>query len=366
MKRVIRFIPALLTSLALASAGSAASANGFVSLGATPVFSDPSCAPYATLAAVCAATGQDRTLIVTRYANGAWGRWGTLPGGTGGKPSCARIAPGSVLCGVRNGAFELVAYRFAGGVWSGPVRASSAPAFGSRASSLASPLSSDPTCAELAVGHALCAALDANGNVAAATFNGTAWTSLPTIVTVAYSPVSCTPDDRGHAICVWTTLLNQVQAVEFDGVKWLGQIDLGGRAFGPPACTDGDVHSGAVLCYYTGTDTEIYGNNFSGGAWSAAGWSGWGAAGGSLTSSSCAEDAADDGYAQYRCVATGVSDGTLWVYTAGQLWASLGGGGVIGTPSCVALDTLVYPGRVLCVAQTVANAAVSIILPGGP
>ncbi len=352
MRRAIRF--GLLALLALASTRTALAASGFVSLGGTPLFSDPSCAAYGTLAAVCAARGRDGSLIVDRYAKGTWGTWAALKGGIAGRPACAQIASGSVLCGVRDGAFELVAYRYAGGVWTGPVRANS------------SPLSSDPACAGLAAGHALCAALDANGNVAAATFNGTTWISLPTIVTVAYSPVSCTPDDRGHAICVWTSLLNQVQAVEFDGTKWLAQIDLGGRAFGPPACTDSGLHTGAVLCYVTGTDTELYGNNFNGAAWSAGSWTGWGAAGGSLTGSSCAEDAADDGYAQYRCVATGVADGTLWVYTAGQVWHSLGGGGVIGTPSCVALDTLVYPGRVLCVAQTVANTAVSIILPGGP
>jgi hypothetical protein len=106
---------------------------------------------------------------------------------------------------------------FANGAWTGPVTIGGA-------------FSSDPSCVGLATGHAFCAALNADGRIAGAVFNGSAWSLLPAMKTETYSPVRCAPDHKGHAICAWIGPLHQVYVTQYSGTSWLAVLNIGGRA----------------------------------------------------------------------------------------------------------------------------------------
>jgi hypothetical protein len=340
-------IASIATSAFLPVASPAAAALPYVSLGPTLLSSDPACVAEEIGTALCAAAGPGGIAMFDRYAAGRWSGWKSLGIAIDGKPSCTRGVAGSTLCGMRDAENRLVAERFNGTSWTRTL--------------VGGTLSSDTSCAGLASDRAVCAALDAAGDIVAAVSNGNAWKWVPTLAAIAVSPISCTPDDNGHAICAWTGSQNNVMAAEFDGTAWDAPLDLGGRATGTPACNASGLGA-SVVCYVTGPDSGLYYTIFTGLAWSAGNWTGWSAAGGSLTGAACAENGASSAKVNDACVATGVPGGALW-YLSPAGWATAGGGPVIGTPACVTLDPSAKPARVLCVVQTAANAALSIALP---
>jgi hypothetical protein len=125
---------------------------------------------------------------------------------------------------------------------------------------------------------------------------------------------------------------------------------------------DFDV-SGAVGCYETDITPGLFMNTFNGGAWETQNWqSSWTNLGGSpLTAASCAEYGVQTQAISAACAATGTSDSTLNVELTSGAWMFTGF--ALGRPSCFALDTTVFPGRVMCVVQTDQNVGVSVIGP---
>lgn len=79
-----------------------AARTGAISMGATVVLSDPSCASPSTGLAVCAARGVGQTLIVNQWNGTTWTVWKTIAGTVTSNPSCAADGAGKVICGVRN------------------------------------------------------------------------------------------------------------------------------------------------------------------------------------------------------------------------------------------------------------------------
>jgi len=100
---------------------------------------------------------------------------------------------------------------------------------------------------------------------------------------------------------------------------------------------------GVLSCFARGTDEAVYVNDFKGGAWTVANWSGWSnLAGAANPGTSCSQSTTGE----LGC-ATVASDSALWVNSfngsSWSGWLSLGGQN-ISNPACAGLGT----GKVVC------------------
>jgi len=265
------------------------------------------------------------------------------------------VLAGEVICGSRSADLQLVAYLWNGKVWSAPLV-------------VASGLVSAPSCAALSSGKAVCAARSSLDGIVSAVYSGKSWAasswSVPAVVSdTVYGPVECTPDEAGHAVCAYLALGSTTKVREF-GTAWSAAINIAGFATSPATCTDAGV-GGKIACFAI-SEGGVYGQQFVGGSFTAANWTGWGSIGGTASSVSCAQYGQEAGLVNYACGAVSLTDDRFYTneFTGSWSgWVPLGTATFIGTPSCFALNHLTKPGRVMCALTTVGNAAVATIGP---
>ena len=355
--RLLRLGIVLAVTVALPFAKKANAAwGGFVPIGPDVLVSDPACAADGNGTAVCAALGSGSTMMVARFNGSTWGGWTHFSGVLTTSPSCATIAAGRVVCASRNAGLQMVAYLFSGGTWTAPLV-------------VQNDLTSAPSCAALASGKAICAARSGSGGIVSAVYGGSgwtsgSWTSAPFVSEALYSGIQCTTDTVGHAICAYLSRGSATTVREF-GTAWSGGLNIGGTATRPPSCTEAGV-GGKVACFATGTNSELFGQAFAGGSFTAANWGGYRAIGGLVNAFSCTQDGQKAGLVRYVCGVTALTDSGF--YTSeydGTFWSAFAarGGTFIGAPNCFALNRSVTPGRVMCVLTTNATKAVSIVGP---
>lgn len=133
---------------------------------------------------------------------------------------------------------------------------------------------SEPSCTNLGVGKVLCAARSATGGITSTIHNGTIWSAFSNIVATTISPPSCASDSALGAICATRTINQNVLVYRHSGAAWSAAINVGGNATNDPNCAKTGV-AGRVTYFARGTEMSLWRNQFNGGAWSAAGWSGW-------------------------------------------------------------------------------------------
>lgn len=356
--KIGRLALALAMVLGLRFAPSAEAAwSGFASLAGDIVTSDISCAPDGAGTAVCAALGTSGTMMVARYNGSSWGAWTHLTTVLAGAPSCTPIRTGQVICAARTANLQMAAYLWNGSTWSGSLTVQSG-------------LLSDPSCAALSGGKAVCAAGGNPTGIIAAVYSGTGWSSTswtkPSAVSDSlFSGIRCAPDDVGHAICAYLSKNSTTTVREFT-TSWSAAINIGGTASNPPICTDTGV-GGKVACFATGTDSGLYAATFKGGSFVASGWSSYGGFGGLVGSYSCTQDGQKAGVVKYVCGVVGLTTSGLFTneYDGSNWggWTARGTSAFIRTPSCIALNTTVTPGKVMCVLVSSGNKALSITGP---
>ncbi len=359
-----------------ASAGAAWS--GFTGMGATPLVGNPSCARYSEGAALCAGVGSNGTMLFDIYKGGSWHGWAALANAhaVASDPSCS--GPGVedavndyVICAARTAAGDLVVDQYANGAFASELLVNADGAIGSA-----------PSCAPLAgrsgaLGVACMARTPTSQLVATLYRNSGAWSagtnwkllglspgSSPSVLPVLSAP-GCAPDNVGDVVCAWLSVANAastVAAVQLQpsksngGVVWSATASLLGEGSNPPVCTDAGA-VGQVACFTTGTSSALYGNEFSGGAFTSAHWAGWGGGfGGLVQAYSCADYGLHGGTTSYACGVVGLVNSGFWTNTlshVGAPWSGWVQQGTVtsftGSPSCFALRREVTPGQVMCV-----------------
>ncbi len=337
-----------------APAGAAWSA--FTSIGTSNVFSDPSCAADGNGTAVCAALGSGSTPIVARFNGTSWSGWTHLSGTITVAPSCAAVITGEVICASRNTDLQLIAYLWNGKTWSASL-------------AVATGLDSAPSCAALSGGKALCAGRSYEDGIVSAVYSGkswtaSSWTNPAVVVDAVYGPVECTPDDVGNAICAYLATGSTTKVREFE-TAWSAAINIAGLATTPATCTDAGV-GGKAACFAI-SEGGVYGQQFLGGSFTAAKWTGWGSIGGAGSSVSCAQYGQKAALVNFACGAVSLTDDRLYTNeyngSGWSGWVALGTATFIGTPSCFALNRTTTPGRIMCALTTVANTAVATVGP---
>jgi len=141
---------------------------------------------------------------------------------------------------------------------------------------------------------------------------------------------------------------------------------MGDLLISVPLCTEAGV-SGAVGCFGVAYDSIMYLNEFKGGTFFDAGWSGWSSSGGLVHGIGCAEFGRNAAQVNYACGVAALNDSGFWTneYNGSSWgsWVQQGTATFIGNPSCVALNTTVTPGQVMCVMLQENGTAVSIVGP---
>jgi len=331
--------------------------SAFTSIGTSNVFSDPSCAADGNGTAVCAALGSGSTPIVARFNGTSWSGWTHLSGVITAAPSCAAVLTGEVICASRNTDLQLIAYLWNGKTWSASL-------------AVATGLDSAPSCAALSGGKAVCAGRSYEDGIVSAVYSGkswaaSSWSNPAVVVDAVYGPVECTPDDVGDAICAYLSLGSTTKVREFT-TAWSTAINIAGFATKPATCTDAGV-GGKAACFTTSTDGALYGQQFLGGTFTAAHWTGWGSIGGSINTFSCAQDGQKAALVNYACGAVALTNDAFYTNefngSGWSGWEQVGTTTFIGSPSCFALNTTTKPGRIMCAATTVSNIAVTTTGP---
>jgi hypothetical protein len=161
-------------------------------------------------------------------------------------------------------------------------------------------------------------------------------------------------------ICIATSTATwNVVAARFTGTTSNAFISIGGSSTSDRyTCTPLGGTFGTVSCSARATNSALFINNFKGGSWSPASWTGWGGIGGAVNGgTSCAQAATG----QISCAAV-ASDAALWTNsfngTSWSGWTSRGGA-QIGNPACTALSA----GKVLCAVVGLNGKATSTIGP---
>jgi hypothetical protein len=355
--RAFAHICALLALLAAPPLAAPARAwGGFTPLQNTPLVSDLSCASEAANIAVCAAVGPGSRLLISRFDGTKWGNWVNFQVVTSA-PSCSNAGTRTVICAARDTALGLVAYQETSGTFTSMSGLAVAGSFGSA-----------PSCAPLTAGGVLCAARSTTGLLAGTFYSGGAWMAsswktLKEARSLVYSPVSCTADNVGDVVCGWVTTASGGATRKSDGTAWGAEVDLSGAATNPLFCTEAGV-AGAVGCFASGISSGLYFNEFNGGTFDAANWSGWDYLGGEVHGYGCAEFGLSAGKVNYACGVTAVNSSFYTNEYNGSSWSGFalqGTATFIGNPSCIALNTAT--GQVMCVVLQENGTAVSIVGP---
>jgi len=297
-----------------------------VTMGATVVISDPSCASSSTGTAVCAARGLAQTLVVNQWDGTKWIGWKVVAGNVTSSPSCAATGTGDVVCAARNLTSGISATVFDGAAW-GPLK------------NVGGQITFEPSCATLTPGSILCAARSTTGTLTSTVFNGTTWSAFKTLKGPIVSAPGCGGDGSGFVYCLATStnLIWHVFATRFNGTAWSPFLDIGGSSITDRYhCVALGGTLGPVACFARGSNSGQFVNDFKGGAWAVSSWTGWSGLGGAVSSGTACDQVTTS---QLAC-ATVASDAALWVNSfngTGWLGWTKSGGSQIGNPSCTSL-----------------------------
>jgi hypothetical protein len=368
--------------LANAVAEAVASTPAPVSLGTTPIFSEPSCASIGQ-EAVCGALGQGQTLMMNRYSAGAWSGWTVLKGSEAvTQPSCFKLqffGNGhlfyDVECAVGNENHYLVIY-------------------GSDGSStvVSAGLDGPPSCVALTRTLVLCAGRHWGGGVFSAyakrdiTYK---WTVLPVLSNDGhyFSAVVCGHDAQypADAYCQWsdnhsgTGVQSGVVIRRFQGssLAWqssafqnatvlepLGCFNLWPSSTVPPGADPGDMYCGVI----GPAASSYFAANFDQGG-GPDDWSSYTSTFNLPTDGAGCTSIASAGSstgATFVCALTGTDNagnpGDLLVVAGNTVEDDVDH--FVGRPSCFAMDSSALAnGAAMCVSRRTDNTAASVTYP---
>lgn len=324
----------------------------FVSLGATKVQAALSCVQYGEGGAICATLGFDSKVAVNRYDAGAWSGWSTVGNVVASKPSCVSVAKNRALCATRHatGALATLIYN---GTWSGQRLTGDG-------------IASRPSCAGYVFGGMICVAKNAAGGLRWVATDGKEFSEFTDLAGTVTNPPNCTSDTQAYSprnvICAYGNQNGRVFVRRFDGTAVTAALDLGGQTGREVLCTHlgpGAAVAGKATCAGVGTNSSTFPNVFSGGAFTAANWSGFFQISGTSSSLvSCAPRSANN----LTCGTLAVDNAGFYVLTTtnGTFSAySFIGGTFTGDPSCFPL----VAGKVMCVMVGIDGEAKSWINP---
>lgn len=338
----------VLTALGLMAPQGAANAawSSPIAMGISQIVGAPSCAGIGGKT-ICAAHGINNTMYVKEYNGTAWSSWVSLPGAIATDPSCADDGVSKIIC-VAKGAFGYpVANVYNGASWT------QVPVTTDRVSSKLS-------CATLTAGNVLCVARGQAGGLSSAIFNGTSWGAFTNLAINAYTPPSCASDRNGNVICILVNASRSLIGYRYEGTGWSAELDLGvWRSTTPPACSELGA-PGRVMCFLHYTNSNVYYNEFQGGAWTIANWlqgSSWSfpVPGGSYQANvGCAAI----GARRIVCAGLSMQDSGMWVseYNAGTWSAATKAVPLIYSPPACGT---VSAGVGICMASTQINRGTS-------
>ncbi len=321
------------------------------SMGSTVVTSDLSCAPTVTGQAVCAAKGVAHNFLVNRYNGTAWSGWQNLGGVITSNPSCAANGLGKVVCAATGPTGALVATIYDGSTWSAPT-------------ALAGQATSEPSCAAVNSGKVLCAVRGTAGGIGYMVYNGSAWGSYLGVSGATGKTTSgpaCASDGVGNVICgALTTVNHALLAYRYNGAAWTTGLNVGGVLSWERIHCFGYELGGKFSCFGRGIDGAVWGNGFTGGAWTLANWFPWASLGSGVFSN---VGCTPINPLRVICTGVGVGDSALYFIQGDGLgwtvWTKAVTTTAIRSPSCIKLAA----GQALCAIVGMGNKAVSTVGP---
>lgn len=264
-------------------------------------------------------------------AMAAWGSFVSMGVTTvNSDPSCAPMPGGKAVCSARGFTNALLVNQFDGTAWSGWTK-------------LAGVVTSGPSCSTDGNGKAICAARATNGGMVYTIFNGTAWSKEVKLKGVLASGPSCASLGGGRVLCAARSSSGGLTSSVFSGSAWSAFDNQAATSTSEPSCAGDDA--GRVVCAMRDTTGKIIVNRYNATAWD-----------GFLNISGVASDApvcSNFGIGSHVvCFARGTDMsyfgtqfvGGAWATAQWTPWATLAGGLVYSKGGCAVIGS----GQMIC------------------
>ena len=128
-------------------------------------------------------------------------------------------------------------------------------------------VNSDPSCAPLPGGQAVCAARSFTNTILVNQYNGTTWGTWKSLAGAVTSAPSCAPDGNGQVVCAARATNGGMVYTVFNGTSWSAEGKVKASLGSGLSCAT--LGSGRVLCAARSALGGLTSSVFSGTVWSA-------------------------------------------------------------------------------------------------
>jgi len=193
-------------------------------------------------------------LLLQAYpAMATWGGFISLGTNTvNSDPSCAPLSSGAAICAARSFTNTLLVNQFNGTTWSGW-------------KNLSGTITSGPSCAPDGNGQVICAARATGGGMVYSVFNGSAWSAEVTLKASLASGPSCATLGGGRVLCAARSATGGLTSSVFSGTAWSAFDNQAAHATSAPGCASDDA--GRVVCIMQDTSSSEIANRYNGTSW---------------------------------------------------------------------------------------------------
>jgi hypothetical protein len=194
------------------------------------------------------------SLLVQGYpAMASWGSFVSLGTNTvNSDPSCAPVSGGDAVCAARSFANTMLVNQFNGTAWAGW-------------KNLAGAISSGPSCAPDGNGQVICAARASNGGFVYTVFNGTTWSTERQGKASLATGLSCATLGGGRVLCAARSVTGGLTSAVFNGTIWSAFDNQAANTTSAPGCATDDA--GRVVCMMQDTSSSEIANRYNGASW---------------------------------------------------------------------------------------------------
>ena len=192
-------------------------------------------------------------ILSTQPVSAAWGPFVSLGSTTvNSDPSCAPMPGGKAVCSARSFANTLLVNQFDGTNWAGWTK-------------LPGAVTSAPSCATDGNAKVICAARGTNGAMVYTIFNGTTWASEVKLKGLLATGPSCASLGGGRVLCAARSSSGGLTSSVFSGSTWSTFDNQAATSTSEPSCGGDDA--GRAVCAMRDTTGKIIVNRYNGTAW---------------------------------------------------------------------------------------------------
>lgn len=265
-------------------------------------------------------------LVQVRPAMAAWGSFVSLGSNTvNSDPSCAPLSGGKAICAATSFANNLLVNQFDGTAWAGWQK-------------LAGAVTSGPSCAPDGNGKVICAARATNGGMVATVFDGAAWSPEAKLKAQLATGPSCSTLGGGRVLCAGRSASGGLTSSVFSGTAWSTFDNQTASSTTAPSCASDDA--GRVVCAMLDTTSKVIVNRFN-----ATAWDGFiNIAGLATAGPTCSNFGVNSAVVCYgrgtdTSMFGSLFNGGAWNPAQWGSWSSIGGGFIASQNSCTSNGT---------------------------